>query len=402
MTIGGTRDRLAILGGIPAFPSPLHVGCPNMGDHGRFLARLEAALHRRRLTNGGPLVQEFEERICALLGVANCVATCNATLALQIAARALGFSGEVLLPSFTFPATAHSVSWQGGTPVFCDIAPGTHNLDPSAVARSITTETTGILATHLWGKPCDIDALGRIAEEHRLPLLFDASHALGCKAGRRMIGNFGNAEVLSFHATKIVNCFEGGAVVTNDSDLAARLRRLRDHGFCETGEVLDIGTNAKMSEASAAMGLTNLEAFPTFVAANLANYEAYHDGLRETTGCTLVAHDTRAGGNYHYVVMEVDSARAGIERDALLRVLHAENVLARRYFYPGCHRMRPYATKRTWWLPETERTAERVLALPTGTAVKPEDVGRICAVIARALRQSAEIRAHLYRSEAKP
>jgi dTDP-4-amino-4,6-dideoxygalactose transaminase len=216
------------LGGAPAFSEKLYVGRPNIGERNRLFARIEDMLDRRWLTNGGQYEQEFEQRICDLIGVKHCIAMCNATVALEIAIRALGMSGEVIVPAFTFVATAHALQWQEITPVFADVNPQTHNIDPRAVERMLTPRTTGIIGVHLWGQPCAVDALAELAARHRLHLLYDAAHAFGCAHHGRMIGNFGDAEVYSFHATKFFNTFEGGAVVTNNDALAEFwLRRLR-------------------------------------------------------------------------------------------------------------------------------------------------------------------------------
>ena len=180
---------------------------------------------------------------------------CNATVALEIAIRAMGMSGEVIVPSFTFVATAHALQWQEITPVFCDIDPRTHNLDPNRIEEMITPRTTGIIGVHVWGRPCAVDALAEIAQRRHLKLLFDAAHAFGCSYQGQMIGNFGDAEVFSFHATKFFNTFEGGAVVTNDDELAAKMRLMKNFGFHGYDNVIYVGTNGKMSEVSAAMGL---------------------------------------------------------------------------------------------------------------------------------------------------
>lgn len=375
---------LAVYGGMPAFPEPLHVGRPNIGDRDRLMARINDLLDRRWLTNNGTYVQEFERQIAEYVGVKHCIAVCNATVALEIACRATGLSGEVIVPSFTFIATAHALQWQEITPVFCDVAPGTHNIDPNRVEALITPRTTGIVGVHLWGRPCDVDALEQIARERGLHLLFDAAHAFGCSHGGRMIGNFGTAEVFSFHATKFFNTFEGGAIVTNDDALAAKIRLMKNFGFSGYDNVTYIGTNGKMSEISAAMGITGLESLAEFVHINYSNYKHYNQLLRDISGITLIQYDGGEQCNYQYIVAEVDSSLARVTRDELLEILWAENVLARRYFYPGCHRMEPY---RSYFphagllLPETERLADRVLVLPSGTAVGSQEIASICEII---------------------
>jgi len=354
-------------------------------------------LDSRWLTNDGPCVAEFEERIVDLTGVKHCVATCNATVALEIAIRALGLEGEVILPSFTFIATAHALQWLGIKPVFCDIDPQSHTIDPQKIERLITPQTSGILAVNLWGRPCDIAALEEIARRHGLKLLFDSAHAFGCSYQGRMIGGFGDAEVFSFHATKFLNSLEGGALVTNDNELAQKFRLMRNFGFTSYDCVDSLGINGKMSEVSAAMGLTNLESLNEFIVVNRRNYQQYAAELKGLKGVTLISYDENESCNYQYVVLEIDPAQAIVSRDELIEILYRENVLARRYFYPGCHRAAPYNTT-PLGLPETERICDRVLSLPTGTAVSPADITTICEIIRIVVNNGREVSAK-FRSE---
>jgi dTDP-4-amino-4,6-dideoxygalactose transaminase len=391
-------DQLAIFGGTPAFLEKLHVGRPNIGNRERLLDRINDLLDRRWLTNNGPFVQEFEHWITDLLGVKHCIAMCNATVALEIAIRAAGLTGEVIVPSFTFVATAHALQWQEITPVFCDIDPRTHNLDPRRIEEMITPRTTGIIGVHVWGRACDVEALTAIAQKHQLKLLFDAAHAFGCSYRGRMIGNFGDAEVFSFHATKFFNTFEGGAVTTNDDELAAKIRLMKNFGFSGYDNVTYIGTNGKMSEVAAAMGLTGLESLEEFIATNYRNYKHYERELADIPGVRLVTYDETEKCNYQYVILEIDERVAQVSRDQLVEILQAENVLARRYFFPGCHRMEPY---RSYFphagllLPETERLARRVLSLPTGTAVGAAEISKICQIIRLVMAHGSEVRQRL-------
>ncbi|HVX14804.1 MAG TPA: aminotransferase class I/II-fold pyridoxal phosphate-dependent enzyme [Pirellulales bacterium] len=374
-------EELAIFGRPPAFVEPLHVGGPNLGDRERLLERLQGMLDRRRLSNDGPLVREFESRVAELLGVDYFLATCNGTAALELLVRATGLSGEVIVPSYTFIATAHALDWLGVKPVFCDIDPATHHLDPSEVERLITPRTSAVLGVHLWGRPCDAGALEAVTRRHGLKLLFDAAHAFGCSRGGRMIGNFGLAEVFSFHATKIVNAFEGGAIATNDRQLAERLRLMRNFGFAGYDRVVERGINGKMNEASAAMALTSLESMDEFVAANRRNYEEYRLQLGTLPAFRLLSYDEGEKCNYQYVVVEVGDGLA-LTRDELVSLLWSENILARRYFYPGCHRAVPYRDHEVGRrLPSTEKVADRVLLLPTGTSVDPHDIAGVVAIL---------------------
>jgi dTDP-4-amino-4,6-dideoxygalactose transaminase len=352
------------------------------------------------LTNSGPLVEELERRIADFLGVGNCVTMVNGTVALEIAIRALGLSGEVIVPSFTFVATAHALHWQGITPVFADIDEDTHTLDPESVRRMITPRTSGIIGVHLWGRGADAAALQAIADEFGLQLLFDAAHAFGVSQGGRMIGSFGRAEVLSFHATKFFNTFEGGAVVTNDDELAEKMRLMRNFGFSGNDNVIHPGTNGKMAEVCAAMGLVNLDSLDDFVATNRANHEAYREILNSCPALRFIEYPGVELNNYQYAVVELLDADCAI-RDRVIGSLVAENVLARRYFWPGVHRMQPYRDlypHAGLLLPNTKVVADRVIVLPTGTAMTPERVrevaGRLLAALAAATPGTMDLRPH--------
>jgi dTDP-4-amino-4,6-dideoxygalactose transaminase len=394
---------LAVFGNKPAFAEPLHVGRPNLPDKQAILERIGGALDRHWLTNGGPLVAEFERRIADELGVRHCVAVSNGTIGLELAIRALDLAGEVVLPAFTFIATAHALSWQHVTPVFCDVDRITHNLDAYDVERCITPRTSAILGVHLWGRSCNVDELRELAIERGIVLLFDAAHAFGCTWSGQPIGGFGACEVFSFHATKFVHCGEGGAITTNDDALADRLRLLRNFGFAGLDRVTEIGTNGKMSELSAAVGLASLDHMSTIVAINRANDATYRRALAGIPGTKLLSHAVHESSNFQYVIIEVDEATAGLSRDDLAAVLAAENVLARRYFFPGCHRMaayRDFSTLHFAPLPVTERLAERVLALPTGMQVNEADILRIGGIIRTAVANASALRGRIPQSVA--
>jgi len=370
--------------------SALHVGRPNIGDRDRFLDRVSDILERRWLSNDGPMVREFEAVIAGMLGAKHVVAMCNATVALEIASKALDLKGEVILPSYTFIATAHALQWQGITPVFADMDPESHNIDPAKIEALITPQTTGIVGVHVWGRACDTDAIEAIAAKHGLRVMYDAAHGFGCSVGGRMLGNFGSCEVFSFHATKFINCFEGGAVATNNDALAEKMRLMRNFGFKGFDNVVYLGVNGKMSEVCAAMGLTNLEAMDEIVQVNRRNYVTYCEELRSVAGVSVIRYDPAERNNYQYVVIEVDPDVCPRNRDEIIETLHAENVIARKYFWPGCHRMEPYRTKQpdVWkQLPETERVAARVIVLPTGQTVDEATVRRVCGIIKEAVKK---------------
>lgn len=386
---------LAIFGGTPAFTEKLYVGRPNIGDRELLFKLLGEALDRRWLTNGGPIVQDLERRLADFLGVKHCIAICNATIGLEIAIRALGLTGEVIVPSFTFVATAHSLQWLGLKPVFCDVDPETHNIDAEQIETLITPQTSGILPVHLWGRPCSIEPLVEIASRHKLALIFDAAHAFGCSHNGRMIGSFGDVEVFSFHATKFFNTFEGGAATTDDDDLAEKMRLMRNFGFAGYDEVNSVGTNGKMAEVSAAMGLSSLARMEEFVATNKLNYESYRSNLAGVPAVEVIDYNEAERNNFQYIVLQIAADHDGLTRDELLDALWAENVIARRYFYPGCHRMEPYRSERSYQLPATEELAQRLLLLPNGTAVDDSDIKRICHVVRLIMSHPREVKERL-------
>jgi dTDP-4-amino-4,6-dideoxygalactose transaminase len=362
----------------------LYVGRPNIGDRERFLERVNGILDRRWLSNDGPLLKEFEEKVAGFLGVKNVVAMCNATVALEIACRALDLKGEVIVPSYTFVATAHALQWQEITPVFCDMNPATHNIDPTKIERLITPRTTGIVGVHVWGRGCETEVIEEIAAKRNLKVMYDASHGFGCTKGGRMLGTFGECEVFSFHATKFLNCLEGGAVVTNNDDLAEKMRLMRNFGFVDFDKVVYLGVNGKMSEIHAAMGLTNFEAMDEIISVNRRNYEAYKAGLAELPGISVIDYDPAELNNYQYIVIEVDPEVCRRNRDQIVEALHANNIIARKYFWPGCHKMEPYRSLQPnagLLLAETERVAARVIVLPTGQSITAEIVADICSII---------------------
>jgi dTDP-4-amino-4,6-dideoxygalactose transaminase len=330
------------------------------------------------------MVREFEQQIARYHDVKYCVATCNGTIALEMAIKALGLEGEVIVPSFTFPATAHALLWQAIKPVFADIDPKTHNLAPASVEAVIGESTTGILAVHLWGRTAPVRELQEIADKHNLKLLFDSAHAFGCSRNGVKVGNFGECEILSFHATKFFNTFEGGAVLTNNQKVAETIGLMRNFGFAGVDEVVHPGTNGKMNEMSAAMGLTNLESIGERIEYNRFVYNCYKKAFEGVPSVTLLQYDESESNNYQYIVIMLDE-RCNVARDRVVEALQAENVMARRYFWPGCHRMKPFEQSMDDLqkpLVNTESISDRVIVLPAGVSVDKGAVNAIASIIA--------------------
>lgn len=393
-----SMSDLAIFGGKPSFDEKLHVGKPNLGNNERFIERVNVILDRKWLTNAGPMVSELERKIEDYLGVKNCILMTNGTIALEIAIRAMELKGEVIMPSFTFVACAHSLQWQEITPVFCDIDPLTHNLDPKKIEQHITPRTTGILAVNLWGRPSKIDELQLIADKHNLKLFFDSSHGFASSYKGQKLGNFGLAEIFSFHATKFFNTLEGGCVVTNNDELSSKIRLMKNFGFSGYDNVIYIGTNGKMNEVSGAMGLTNLEAIDKFIEKNKSNYYLYRDELASIPGLNMSFYNEHEDNNFQYIIFEIDENTCGISRNDLVEILHKENVLARKYFHPGIHRMEPYKSLYPYskmYLNETEKLSDKVISFPTGTAVTKEEIKEICSIIRFVFSNSSSIYSQL-------
>eukprot|EP01102_Stenamoeba_stenopodia_P021599 TRINITY_DN874_c0_g1_i1.p1 TRINITY_DN874_c0_g1~~TRINITY_DN874_c0_g1_i1.p1 ORF type:complete len:418 (+),score=112.03 TRINITY_DN874_c0_g1_i1:238-1491(+) len=391
-------EDLAALGGAPAFSQFIPVGRPNLGDKEEFLRLVDQIWESKLLANQGPLVQEFERVLAEYIGAKHVMAVVNGTVALELAAKALGLKGEVIVPSFTFIASAHCLQWQEISPVFCDIDPATHTIDTKKIEELITPRTTGILAVHLWGVVNNVEELEAIAKKHNLKLFFDAAHAFGCSYKGKKVGNFGDCEVYSFHATKFFNSFEGGAIATNDDELARKIKLMRNFGFVGYDNVQYIGTNGKMVEIVAAGGLVNFKKLSYFVQLNKANYEEYRNGLSGIPGIKVFAYDSPdCEYNYQYVVLEVDEEKFGMKRDQLVCLLTAENLSARRYFYPGCHNMEPYRSINDpknveHLLPETVSLCSKVICVPNGTSITPEQIRLACDVIRFAQSHANELK----------
>jgi dTDP-4-amino-4,6-dideoxygalactose transaminase len=346
----------------------LYVGCPNLGDKQVFLGWVDKIWKSKRLSNDGPIVQEFEKQVQEFLGVNHAIAVCNATTGLQILANAVfGSYSRVYVPSFTFAATVYALDWAGFVPDFVDVELDTHNIIPI-----VSSPKHPIVATHLWGRPCRIDVL----QNNVTPLIFDAAHAFGCSYKGVKIGNFGHGEVFSFHATKFINSFEGGMITTNNPETAEKCRLLRNFGFEGYDNSTIVGINGKMSEIHAAMGLCSLASFDRFVECNRNNYHEYVEKLYDLGGLNIVRQTgTDNTPNYQYMVLEVKR-----NRDKILEALWAEGIYARRYFYPGVHRMAHYKAMNIS-LPNTEALAEKVLVLPSGVSTTSKDITKICKII---------------------
>ena len=350
-----------------------HVGRPNIPDKEKFLEKIAQVLDNQWLTNMGPLSLELEERIAKMLGVKHCICVCNATIGLELLQRALDLKGEVIIPSFTFIATAHSLRWQRIDPVFCDVRLKDHLIETDQIEALITQRTSAIMAVPIWGQPCDYEILQNIADNHNLKLIFDSAHAFGCKSGDSYLGGFGDAEVFSFHATKVFSTGEGGAITTNSDKLADKIRLMRNFGFTAYDRTDHIGTNAKLSEFAAAYGLAHLDDLESIMTHNHFIHQTYLKEFSRFNEISFLNYNFDGISNYQYVVARVP---ANI-RDSIVDYFHKEGILLRRYFFPGCHRMEPYNSSKKYDsinLPNTEQISSEIVIFPTGKQVTREDI----------------------------
>lgn len=385
----------ALFGAKPVFDKPLPIGQFYFPSWERYKSAFRDIFERRYYTNQGPLAQRLEEKLQEFLGVRNVICVSNATIGLLMLPDAMGLSGRVILPSFTFVASAQSLSWAGIMPVFCDVDPNTHQMAIDQIGSLIEEDVSGIMGVNLWGGGCNPKALSELAEAHGVQLYFDSAHAFGCVIDGVKIGNFGRAEVFSFHATKILTATEGGCICTNDDELASRLRNIRSsYGSGKPVSVVKT-SNGRMSEAQAVVALMSLEDFPVNQKNNEALYQLYEAQLKTIPGLHLVKPTGVSFSNYQYLVCNVVEREFGMTRDLLIDLLKAENVIARRYFYPGLHRTIPYAQDLPQYfdrLPNTDSLCASCIQFPIGALVSAQNVERICNILINAHRASADIR----------
>ena len=360
----------------------MHVGRPNIGNADTFLDYAKEILASRWLSNNGAFVQKFERRLEKNLGVKHVIVTCNATIAMQVLLSvALERSGEIIVPDFTFIATAHAVTNSGHQLVVADVDRATHCLSPASVKNLLSEKTVAAIGVHLWANHCFVDEFEKISRDHNIPIFYDAAHAFGAKYKGKSIGGFGAAEVFSFHATKIFNTFEGGAITTNDDALAHRLREFINFGFTDRDDVIGLGTNAKMSEISAAMGLVNLDSLPGFIDESKKKFEYYARLTADFDGLDILLPLEGVSSNYHYVVFNVDPVKLKKSRDQIADMLASHDVLARRYFSPGMSRSLPHKQARKGDLGVSQSLCETTLVLPGGPSVSMAECAWIIELI---------------------
>jgi len=362
---------------------PIYVTKPVLPPLEEFLPYLQQIWDSKVLTNGGPFHQQLEQALCDYLGVKHISLFTNGTIGLVTALQALRINGEVITTPYSFVATAHSLLWNGIKPVFVDIDPDTLNLDPAKIEAAITPSTTAILAVHVYGHPCDVDAIQKIADNYNLKVIYDAAHAFGVRYHSGSLLNHGDLSVLSFHATKVFNTFEGGAIVSPDAKTKLRIDHLKNFGFVDEVTVVAPGINGKMSEFNAALGMLQLKGIDAALQQRRVIDARYRKAFDNVKGirCFSAVHEDVA--NYAYFPILVQPGYP-LSRDELYQKLREHNIIARRYFYPlisdfPMYRGLPSAAQSN--LSVASQAAKEVLCLPIFPGLTHEQVDQIAELI---------------------
>jgi dTDP-4-amino-4,6-dideoxygalactose transaminase len=370
----------------PAIDERIYVTQPHLAPLEEFIPYLEKIWKSKVLTNGGPFHQQFEEALCQYLGVQHLALFTNGTLGLLTALQALRITGEVITTPYSFVATAHSLVWNGIKPVFVDIDPDTLNLDPTKIEAAITPQTTAIMPVHCYGRPCDVEAIQKIADNYNLKVIYDAAHAFGVQTDDGSVLKHGDLAVLSFHATKVFNTFEGGAIICRDAKTKQRIDHLKNFGFVDEVTVVASGINGKMSEINAAFGLLQLKHIDQALARRAQIDAIYRERLRDVRGIRCLPDAGEKVANHAYFPILIDSDYP-LGRDALYQKLRDHEIYARRYFHPlisefPIYRGLPSARRDN--LPVAYDAAQRVLCLPIFPALSDDGLERIIGLVAGA------------------
>ena len=365
---------------------PVYVTQPYLPPLEEFIPYLQAIWDKKILTNGGEFHQQLEKALCDYLGVEHLALFSNGTLALITALQALRITGEVITTPYSFVATAHSLLWNGIKPVFVDIDPATLNLDPRKIEAAITPQTTAIMPVHCYGHPCDVDAIQRIADIYNLKVIYDAAHAFGVEDQTGSILRYGDLSILSFHATKVFNTFEGGAIICPDAKTKQRIDHLKNFGFVNEVTVIAPGINGKMSEINAAFGMLQLQHIDRALARRKEIDAIYREQLKDVKGIRCLQDAGEKTANYSYFPILVGKDYS-LSRDELYQKLRDNNIHARRYFYPlisdfPMYRGLPSAHRDN--LPVATDAAAKVLCLPIYPALQDDVISKIVGLIASA------------------
>ena len=379
---GFTQDKPAIFGGKPLFKKALRIIRPTLFKPARISTEIEEIFSSGSITTS-KYVKTFEDECARYLGVKNAVAVSSATSGLILAVKGLGLRGEVIVPSFTFTATVHSLIWNNIKPIFVDCEEETYNIGVSRIEEKITPQTTAIMPVYIFGNPPRIGELQDIARRHNLRLIFDSAQAFGAEYKGIKAGGFGDCEIFSLSPTKVLTTIEGGLITTDNNKLAEFLRKARDYG--KNGEDIEyVGLSARMSELHALIGLKNLKNVESHLKRRRELIELYKSFLSSIDGISFQAVPRENKTSANYMVIFIDEERFGMTRNSLYQALKAENIETKKYFYPAVHMQKAYFALKSEYaqkLPVTEKAARTGLALPLYGHMKPETVEKVCRAI---------------------
>lgn len=367
---------------------PIFVTEPHLPPLQEFIPYLEKIWASKRLTNGGPFHEQLERELADYLGVPHLSLFANGTLALVTALQALRISGEVITTPYTFAATAHSLLWNNIKPVFVDVDPATCNLDPDRIEEAITPATTAILPVHCYGLPCDVERIQQIADTYGLKVIYDAAHAFGVKKDGISILTHGDLAVLSFHATKVLNTFEGGAIVCPDAKIKQRIDYLKNFGFADEVTVVAPGINGKMNEVCAAMGLLQLKHIDQALEIRTTIHQRYQEAFQDIPSLRIQQVPSNLEWNHAYCPLFI-SPDHPVSRDELYGLLKSHGIHARRYFYPLVSSFPMYRglhSASIEHLPHAQALAEQVICLPIYPTLQNEDQARLIDIILQTVR----------------
>ena len=362
----------------------VQVTLPFLPPLDEFLPYLEKIWATHQLTNKGPFHEELEKELCNYLGVENISLFCNGTIALQIAMKALDIKGEIITTPYTFVATAHAIKWNDAKPVFVDIEQETCNIDPDKIEEAITKKTTAILPVHVYGYPCNLKKINKIAKKYNLKVIYDAAHAFAVKINGESILNAGDLSVLSFHATKVFNTFEGGAIVSHTPEMKKKIDDLKNFGFQNETTVKGLGINGKMNEIQASMGLLQLKYIDNIILKRKEIIHSYRTLLANISGLKYFEDLVNVNHNYSYFPVFIDENKYRKSRDELYDYLKYNNIFGRRYFYPIITKFEEYrnlqsASKNN--LNVSNKHSKQVICLPIFPDLSGEKVQHICQLI---------------------
>jgi len=363
--------------------SPIYVTQPNLPPIEEFLPYLQKIWDSKVVTNSGPFHQQLEQELCNYLGVKHISLFTNGTIALLTALKSLRISGEVITTPFSFVATSHSLMWNGLKPVFVDIDVNTLNINPARIEAAITPQTTAIMPVHVYGTPCDVDAIQKVADTYNLRVLYDAAHAFGVRYQGSSVLNYGDLSVLSFHATKVFNTFEGGAIVCHDAKTKSRIDQLKNFGFVDEVTVNSLGINGKMSEFNAALGVLQLQYIEKSISRRKEIDNLYRELIKDINGVSCLSDMREVDSNYSYFPILIHS-QFPLTRDSLYEKLKNSDIYARRYFYPLITNFPMYSgliSAHPDNLPIAVDIASKILCLPIYPALTNNDVYRIVSII---------------------